>query len=118
LAAILPSPCNPLAPALTQEYLACVCTFSWELASYNDLNKVFINVIMAPVFLWSEINASHPSPPRILSFYNLTFPHLREQQQTTPLVKSAVQHAGEWGAGFHSYQNVQDFALSFLNMVV
>jgi hypothetical protein len=61
---------------------------------------------------------SHPSPPRILSFYNLTFPHLREQQQTTPLVKSAVQHAGEWGAGFHSYQNVQDFALSFLNMVV
>lgn len=37
-------PCNPLAPALTQEYHACISAFTWELTRYDDLNEVFINM--------------------------------------------------------------------------
>ena len=36
-------PCNPLAAVLTQEYFMYICAFSWELAHYNELNKMLIN---------------------------------------------------------------------------
>ena len=36
-------PCNPLAAVLTQEYFIYICAFSWELAHYNELNKMLIN---------------------------------------------------------------------------
>lgn len=36
------SPCIPLAPALTQEYVACIFAFCWELA-HNKLNKLVIS---------------------------------------------------------------------------
>ena len=36
-------PCNPLAALLTQEYFIFICAFSWELAHYNELNKMLIN---------------------------------------------------------------------------
>lgn len=44
LLACRPVPCSPLASALTQEYLACIFTFSQELAHYHELNKLFIHI--------------------------------------------------------------------------
>ena len=36
-------PCKLLAAVLTQEYFIYICAFSWELAHYNELNKMLID---------------------------------------------------------------------------